>query len=338
MVASLSLQNNSTHRGDGLRPVNLKTDLAPLADLIELVFADNMDSSGRAALREMRMLSNIGLGLNMLAQMNDLAMGIKLGYVWIEDGKLVGNVSIYPANLPEKTGRHWIIANVGVHPDYQRRGIARQLMHASLDMIRDHGGGSALLQVNYHNEAARNLYKQLGFYDERAWSLWRRSGASRLPLIPEVKGVHITHRQRNEWQAEYALAQKVRPASRGGLGWLRPLHPRYFRHNLGRIIGDIINLRFVERLAVRNADDPRTIDAAMWIEKGFGSSSRLTMFVEPRFMGLYDEALVSNIVRRYGNEPLVIEHPYDETVTNTILEHYRFYRHRSVYHMRWDSY
>ena len=85
---------------DGVRPVNLRTDLRPLADLIELVFADSMDSSGRSAIREMRYLSSLGYGLKLIARLNELALGISLGFVYVLDGKLVGNVSVYPANYP----------------------------------------------------------------------------------------------------------------------------------------------------------------------------------------------------------------------------------------------
>ena len=97
-MVSLSLQH--TPAASGLRPVNLRTDLVPLADLIEIAFADTMDSSGRAAVREMRTLSRLGPGLSVLLGMNDLAQGVGLGFVWIEDGRLVGNTSVYPTSLP----------------------------------------------------------------------------------------------------------------------------------------------------------------------------------------------------------------------------------------------
>ena len=74
-----------TFEQDGVRPVNLRTDLRPLADLIELVFADSMDSSGRSAVREMRYLSQLGYGLKLIARMNELALGISLGFVYIMD-------------------------------------------------------------------------------------------------------------------------------------------------------------------------------------------------------------------------------------------------------------
>ncbi|HEX2622964.1 MAG TPA: GNAT family N-acetyltransferase, partial [Phototrophicaceae bacterium] len=254
-VVSVGIPQPSVDTASGMRPVNLRTDLAPLADLIELVFEDTMDSSGRAALREMRMLSRVGAGLNLLSRLNELALGINMGYVWIEDGKLVGNVSVYPANWHPDLGSAWIIANVGVHPDYQRRGIARRLMQACLDMIRARHGQTAILQVDYNNDIARSLYLSLGFVEERAWVQWRRPAAARLPLPVEGNLPYITHRRRNEWRAEYALAQQVRPVSMGGIGWLRPLHRNLFRSSFFKWFDNLFNLRSTERLIVRSEND-----------------------------------------------------------------------------------
>src|SRR5215208_3180724 len=112
-----------------------------------------MDSNGRAAVREMRSLSHLGPGLSVLLGMNDLAQGVGLGFVWIEDGRLVGNTSIYPGNLPGNST--WIIANVAVHPDYRGRGIASQLVQASLDTIQRRSRSqhvAAVLQVEAGND------------------------------------------------------------------------------------------------------------------------------------------------------------------------------------------
>jgi GNAT superfamily N-acetyltransferase len=318
-----------------IRPVNLRTDLAPLADLIELVFSDTMDSSGRAALREMRLLSRVGAGLNIVSRMNDLTMGINMGYVWVEDDRLVGNVSIYPANWPEDLGTAWIIANVGVHPDYQRRGIATRLMLASMEAIHNRGARAAVLQVDYANRQARELYRKLGFIEERAWTVWRRSPAARTALPPQIDEVYISRRRRHEWRSEYELAQRVRPPELGGLGWLRPLHPRFFRGTFFHWFNDLVNLRRLERLVIRSEGD-REILASLWIESGFGTSSRLTLMVDPNYQQIYDEALISTASRRFGDSTLIIEHPHDDAMVNSILSRYRFIPQRSVVHMRWD--
>ncbi len=336
MLTTVSV-TNSTSSTDGIRPVNLRTDLGPLADLMELVFADSMDQGGMAAVREMRTLSRMGAGIGMLPGMNDLLQGIRLGYVWIADGRLVGNVSVYPARWPGDSSKDWIIANVGVHPDYQRQGIATQLMRASQDMIQREGGRLALLQVDADNEGARRVYHRLGFIDERGWTLWRRSSAARTPPPQDYPNVHISRRRRGEWQAEYALAQRLRPPEKGGIGWQRPLHPQFFHKPLWRQLGEWLNMRSSERLVIRSEDEQQLL-AVLWIEAGLlASSTQLTLLVAPEYQGLYDDVLLYYVTRRYDvRGTLLLEHPTDETITASILQKYNFRPQREVVHMRWD--
>jgi ribosomal protein S18 acetylase RimI-like enzyme len=296
---------------DGMRPVNLRTDLAPLADLMETVFAGSMDSSGRSAIGEMRALSKLGVGLGLLARINELALGVRLGYVWIADGKLVGNVSVYPGNWPSDLGSTWIIANVGVQADYRRRGIARRLMQASLDMIQARGGRRAILQVDYDNIAARNLYESLGFVNERAWITWRRSHSLRpSPPLTDTPAFITSRAGRNS--NRYA-SRTSRPVERGGMGWQRPLHRDLFRKSLLRRILDWLSLRSVERLVI-HAEDGQSIVASLWIEAGLVIGNvELTLIVELAYQGLYDDALIGTAVRRFAGHTLVIEHPMDET-------------------------
>ena len=335
-MTSVPIGDNSAAIADGPRPVNLRTDLAPLADLIELVFAESMDQGGRAAVREMRYLSKVGVGLTFIPGLNDLTHGVNMGYVWMTEGRLVGNVSIYPTNkYPNNT---WIIANVGVHPDYQRRGIATQLMHASMDAIRQRGGRQVILQVDVTNETAQRVYERLGFVKERSWILWRRSRSARIPPPLSEQDVHIVHRRRGEWQAEFELGQRVRPAAQGGIGWQRPLTLQQFRRPLVRQIGAWLNMRTQERLVIRSADELQ-LHAAMWIENAvLNSTTQLTLMVAPEYRGIYDVALINTATRRYAGNygVLLVEHPRDETVTGDVLRDYHFRPQREVMHMRWD--
>jgi len=334
----LSLSDAPAAAGDGPRPVNLRTDLAPLADLIELVFAHTMDQGGAAAVRELRALSRLGPGLSMFPNANDLLLGISMGYVWIAGGRLVGNVSVYPANWPRSLGSAWIIANVGVHPDYRGRGIAARLMRATMGFVRQRGGTAAVLQVDTDNAVAHRLYLRLGFHDERAFTLWRRSGSLAPPARSSSAPVFITRRRPAEWRAEYALAQRVRPPERGGLGWQRPLHADLFHPPLLRRALDWLNLRALERLVVRAEDQTRLL-AALWIEHAaLVSGTQLTLLVDPASQGVCDDALLHLAVRRFSDRrgALLIEHPSDETGVADTLQRYHFRAQRQVTHMRWD--
>lgn len=325
----------------GMRPINLAADLSQLADLIEISFADTMDSGGRAALREMRLMSKVGAGLSVVPRLNTMAIGINMGYVWVENGKLVGNVSIYPTQWPRELGSGWIIANVAVHPDYRRQGIARRLMIASLEAIQIRGGKIAVLQVDADNDRAQSLYSELGFRPERNWTVWKRPAGTRAPLPTElhrqpVDQVTISNRKANEWRSEYHLAAAVRPPERGGIGWLRPLHPSLFHRSFIRWINDLLNLKTIERLVVRDLDTNQ-LATSLWIERSIGASVQLTLLNSLETPLTYVEALLSSAVRRFEYRTLSIEHPEDDTAVLNLLQRYRFQRQRSIMHMRWDA-
>lgn len=321
---------------NGLRPVNLQTDLRPLADLIELVFADSMEDGGRAAIREMRYLSKMGYGLNLISRLNELALGISLGYVYIADGKLVGNVSIYPAGYPKDMGESWIIANVGVHPDYQRRGIAHQLVEASINMIQDRAGKRAILQVNYDNIGAQRLYERMGFVYERAWTTWRHSSFIKSPATYH-HNFHITRLRPSEWQSEYALAQEVRSNNQGGLGWLMPLHKKYFHTPFWKQLFDFLSLNNTEKLIIRD-ELTQQILASLWIENSMSIMNvRVRLMIAPHIESEpYANALLNNVLQRFNRATIVLEHPQDDTIVNDLLTHYQFRVKRDLWHMRLD--
>lgn len=341
-MATLTLPSSSVS-ADGVRPVNLKTDLGALADLIEAAFAHSMDSGGRAAIREMRSLSHVGIGLNMLASMNDMMQGVGLGYVYVADGKIVGNVSIYPASLPREEDPASIIANVAVHPDFRGRGIARTLMHASLDVIGKRGGKpargaapTALLQVETENAPAVHLYEALGFHTEGVWTMWKRHSSARVPALTG-ETPYITHRRRGEWRDEMALARSVRTTP-GGVGWLRPMVPSLFNRGWWKTVTDAFNLRSIERLIVR-PEDALFIGASLWIEAAFAASTtQMTLLVAPSYIETYGEALLNTGIRRFGSRSAIqIEHPADDAATSALLERYGFARQRTLTHMRWTA-
>lgn len=55
------------------------------------------------------------------------------------------------------------ILNVCVHPEFQRKGIATQIIQYLLETARWKSADIAFLEVRISNEGAFELYKQLGF-------------------------------------------------------------------------------------------------------------------------------------------------------------------------------
>ena len=143
----------------GIRPFDPYRDLGPVAELISAAFGNRLDPGGQAALAEMRRAARWGSLLGWLYWPGWGGTGSTPGFVWVEQGRVVGNVSL-------RRSIEWggfLIGNVAVHPDWQRRGIGRRLIEATLEDISARGGRWVGLEVETDNEAALGLYKHLRF-------------------------------------------------------------------------------------------------------------------------------------------------------------------------------
>jgi ribosomal protein S18 acetylase RimI-like enzyme len=143
----------------GVRPFNPYRDLRPVTELIAVAFSDKLGPDGQIALAEMRRIARWGPLLWWLYWPVWGRAGVAPGFVWVEQGRVVGNVSL-------RRALEWggfFVGNVAVHPDWRRRGIARSLMEAALEAISARGGRWVGLEVRADNQAARWLYEHLGF-------------------------------------------------------------------------------------------------------------------------------------------------------------------------------
>lgn len=55
------------------------------------------------------------------------------------------------------------IATLATHPDFRRRGIARELLAHALRSMSKEGAVSSLLEVRESNAAAQEMYRQFGY-------------------------------------------------------------------------------------------------------------------------------------------------------------------------------
>ncbi len=315
----------------GLRPVNLRRDLAEIADLIEICFGPTLDSGGRSAIQEMRILSRSGPVLWLVSRLGH-AVPFMQGFVWIEAGHVVGNVSITPAGF----GQGWVVANVAVHPAYRRRGIARQLVLAALQRIARRGA-FATLQVDADNDHARTLYESLGFRSERTFTRWRRSGHLRPPeALPDLPP--IRRAARRDSAALYTLAQRVRPNLRGGLGWLRPTEPAALRPSRLGGLRYFLSGRRTDIWMVPAPDDQGGIDAALCVDQRMGGLvMAFDLLVERERRSELDGMLLNFLLRRFEGRhvPVVTDHPADDDLTGSVLHDYFFRPERTLVHMVW---
>ena len=181
-----------------LRQFDIRRDLGPVADLVELCFRDTLDPDGRRYLQRMRSIAGQPRLLRWASSTADLNSTPFFGYVWEEEGRLVGNASLVPYTMQRK--RFYLIANVAVHPDYRRHGIARQLTLQAIEHARQRRAPSVWLHVRQENVAANKLYRELGFVERARRTTWICDAEP--SLAPVLPGIKFTWARSRHWQAQ----------------------------------------------------------------------------------------------------------------------------------------
>ena len=205
-----------------LRPLNPRRDLSRIADLIELCFAENLSADGRQYLRHMRRVAH-GFS-NRWFDSAPLSFLSSEGFVWEDENKrIVGNISLIPFI---RRGRPiYLIANVAVHPNYRRRGIAQALTLAALNQARKRLAGAVWLQVRANNPGAIHLYKKNGFMEQARRTTWLRNPGD--PKIqPTTNGVRMTTRKARHWKQQQEWLHKNYPNE---IFWYWPVSRSAFR-------------------------------------------------------------------------------------------------------------
>ena len=205
-MSSVTIQAK-TNDHPNMRPLNVLRDLSAVADLIELCFSPTMDNDGQRYLSDMRRASRDDSFLHWASRMTETATLPLMGYVWEQDGRIVGNASLIP--FRDKGKRIFLIANVATHPDYRRRGIGRALTERVMKQARDKKTSAIWLHVRDDNPGAIKLYQDLGFQEIARRTTWQASPNPRISY-PDMD-IKIVPRQTRFW----SLQQE----------WLRRLYP-----------------------------------------------------------------------------------------------------------------
>ncbi len=209
-----------------LRPFDHNRDLLAVADLVEVSFDDSIDADGQRYLRQMRDAAHNPNFLRWANAVVDQASLPLSGFVWEEDGHLIGNLSLIPFQINNQ--RNYLIANVAVHPRYRRRGIARSLTSAALEHSRKRGAGSAWLHVREDNQAAVDLYLSLGFREHTRRTTWHAlvnmDGATYVQ-----QGLDIRNRRKEDWHRQETWLARLYPPE---VAWHFPLNLNAFRSDL----------------------------------------------------------------------------------------------------------
>jgi ribosomal protein S18 acetylase RimI-like enzyme len=315
----------------GLHAFDPRHHMRGVAELVGSVFADEMDARGRSMMREMEVVGRFSPILGNLLSMGFFE-GFVSGFVWIEERKVVGNVTI---QCVDQMGSRWRISNVAVAPKYRRQGIAGQMLLASLREVAERGGSWTILQVRTDNPAAYGLYQKLGFSDVC------RDGTWRLPAQPpqapeahpeaELRRLHPT-----AWQPRLELAQ----ASHSELaGWLSAIREADYRVDWGgwaaEAVGKAIGLQVVDRWGAM--EDGRLLGVVETWAGSRGDAHRLRFAVRPAARGRLEAALIAEGLRSLATapqRPVVAAHSGDHVEGVSALEAAGFRSQRTLLTMR----
>ena len=316
----------------GLRPVDPSRDMRQVAALMEEAFADSLSQHSREALRELKIMSRFGPFLWLLDRTSPGFHETFRGFVWVEEGRIVGNVNV--GRIGPYSPR-WLISNVAVRSDYQGRGIAHHLVQAAIDLARERGGKWAILQVHTDNVPASRLYQYLGFEQITAVTELRLERVRPAALAP-AKDCVLRRRGYGEWRKEYKLASA---AASKEAQWLNPVRAHDFMVGLdqrfSKWLSNLFTGRREHRLAVEEGGRfiaALTVQASRW-----RGEHCLEMIVHPDHRGQLEEMLVTKALSILGGYPargVAISHPAEHHEAIEVLKQYGFTEKRTPAQMR----
>lgn len=323
----------------GLRSMDPMRDLGGVADLIEEAFATELDHSGQNALRELRLLSRMKPALWWMIQFNPDHSDFLSGFVWEEDGKIVGNITV---NRTSAGSRRWLISNVAVSENYRGRGIGRSLMDAALELVHEYRGTSVSLQVRGNNQRAKRLYHSLGFQEIsgttylRMGRVPRIDGIYALPPLPQRLILRPRKYDSKDTLEAYHLATASTPPSTQK-EW--PLYRRSFQlgtqqwfHN---ILCPMVGSGPSEHWAI---EDGQRFVALLDVHPGvFKQSHQIRLVVHPDWRGQVEALLIGqalDYLYAWRNKSISVKHPSEHREAITAFQDFGFKEDQTLLWMK----
>ncbi len=324
MITTLPSRQNAGRQG--VRPINLRRDTHQVLQLLDVAFGSELDAENRRSLQRSLIMASQPW-FQPLVFPPGAAMP---GFVWEQDDLIVGNVSIMQTLEP---GRY-IIANVAVHPDWRRRGIAHELMQTALSHLVGKRAHTVMLQVKRHNQAAKDLYLQLGFREVGAVTSWYGTPPYIHDLPLYEGGPVIRPLRHREWRAAYILDTASMAAD---LNWPDPLRHDRYKTGLWASLKNFANGCQAEHWVTSNSADRLTGVASIYSE--WQRPHTVTLRIHPDSCGQLERYLLAKVLRRLDYLPrrqVRLDHPAEDALTNQLLQEAHFRLQRTLVVMRLD--
>lgn len=284
-----------------IRTLDIRSDLGAVANLIEICFSSQMDPDGWSYLNAIRKASHNRRYIRWIPGAGERVSYPLFGYVWEENGQVIGNLSLIP--LFKNQEWRYLIANVAVHPEHRRKGIARQLTQAAIQHARKQGAASTWLQVRSDNPPARELYRSLGFTERAERASWVRQ-KPRPPVAELDSTVNVGPRADEDWQFQSVWLEETYP---GEVAWNLPIRIERYAPSLKNKLFQLVEGQPVRHWTARLQDRP--IATATW-EPSTLHADNLWVGADPELEAI----AIRNLLPRVRQEldtgrPLMVNYP-----------------------------
>lgn len=286
-----------------IRKMNPSHDLAQIANLIETCFPLQKDPDGQAYLDKIRKAARDMQFFGWLSPWEDLTDFSSSGFVWEEDDRIVGNLSLIPFN--HKGRRFHLIANVAVDPRFRHRGIARALTQRAVTYLRGRHEHEVWLQVRTDNEEAQRLYRSAGFQEQAVRTTWRIR-PDELIHTSESSGQEVILRARRnaDWELQSDWLNRAYPQH---IQWNLPVSFNRFKPGIIQRISNLIEGDRLRHWAVeRNGE---CMGMITWQKTNAYANNLWLAFPAQTETDILPQALVQTLSRLSSQHPLSIDYP-----------------------------
>ena len=267
-----------------IRAINIRKDLASIADLIELSFSDHMDDEGRDYLRHIRLIARSLGGYLVDGNSLETSQFPFHGYLWVEDNRVIGNLTLIPVH--RLAPGNYFIANVAVHPDHRGRGIAHQLTNRAIAHVRQHEGKQIFLQVRDDNPTAIHIYQQTGFEELTRRSSWIAANSRR--FHQPGNGITVARRRKTDWEQQQLWLREIYPDS---ISWNLPFSAKRLAPGLLNQVNNLLNGSMTSSLSAY--EHHRLIGNATF-ESGFAVNDYIWLATSP----VWEDSMITTLVPR----------------------------------------
>lgn len=199
-----------------LRPFQMPDDLDTLADLLPPSFqypenpAWNLDDEEMAGeVEQLQRIKKVWWLFRALMLVVPPLRDAMRGFIYEADGQAVGCINVNRQGASDT----WIIGNVAVLPTHRRRGIARQLVEAALEVPRQKQAHAVILDVIEGNTPAYQLYVSLGFEHYTSSDNYALPTDATLTPAPLPDGLHLKAIKPMDWRTRFDFDKRITPAA-----------------------------------------------------------------------------------------------------------------------------